>query len=421
MKPQSKSNKSVVDILARTNIDSSVIHLIEEKHRKIKEDLEQERQLYFDLANSQPTGVYRLRIPKANSVDESKFFSISDAPYIIEFANTRFCDILNVNLKEFLKSPGIINDFIFDSDREDFIQKNIEANRSLNPFIWEGRLFVRNKIIWVHFESVPRLLPNGDVVWTGVLFDITKRKKKQQEIQEKNKQLYILNAQKDKFFSIIAHDLKSPFNAIVGFSKILIEEIKSKNIEGIEKYAEIVLDSSNLAFDLLTNLMDWARSQTGRMVYEPTAVDFHELAKETVSVFTCIAKGKNIKINMDFDSKLPVCADYAMISTVLRNLISNAIKFTRNGGSVSIKAEQLAHHLKVVVSDTGVGISEAVISKLFRIDEKYSTSGTEDELGTGLGLILCKDFVEKHGGQIWVESLKDVGSSFIFTIKNSRP
>ncbi|RXQ88045.1 PAS domain-containing sensor histidine kinase [Ancylomarina salipaludis] len=417
MKPQAKSNKGAVDLLAKANIDPSVINLIEEKHRRIEEVLEHERQLYLDLANSQPTGVYRLRISNYKKIDETRFHSTTDAPYIIEFANTRFCEILNVCFEQFQRDPGIINNLVFESDRERFIQKNIEANRNLNPFIWEGRLLVSNEIIWVHFESTPRLLANGDVVWTGVLFDITKRKKKQQDIQEKNKQLHILNAQKDKFFSIIAHDLKSPFNAIVGFTKILIEEIKLKNIEGIEKYAEIVLDSSNLAFDLLTNLMDWARSQTGRMVYKPVAFDFLDLTKETVSVFACIAKGKNIRINMDFDSKLPVCADYSMISTVLRNLISNAIKFTRSGGSVSVKAEQLAHHLKVIVKDTGVGMSEDVIPKLFRIDEKHSTSGTQDEQGTGLGLILCKDFVEKHGGQIWVESLKDVGSSFIFTLK----
>lgn len=420
MASQSKSNEHVFDILAKVNIDQSVIGSIEAKHRKIEEDLEQERQLYLDLANSQPTGVYRCRVEKSTRLNEEKWRSSTDAPYIIEFANTRFCEILNISLETLKKNPAIFNDFIFEPDKESLIQKNIESDRDLIPFVWEGRLIVRNKLIWVHLESTPRPLPNGDVIWTGVCFDISRRKKEQQEIQAKNEELQLANAEKNKFFSIIAHDLKSPFNGIVGFSKLLVDEIKLKNIEEVEKYAEIVLDSSNKALDLLTNLMEWARSQTGRLIYKPESFDMHDLIKETVHVFSHIAKGKKIDIRIDIDSELLVCADISMISTVLRNLISNAIKFTHTGGQIIIRAEQLAHHLKVIVSDTGVGLSESVIDKLFRIDEKYSTSGTQDEQGTGLGLILCKDFVEKHDGQIWAESAEVIGSNFIFTLKNNK-
>jgi len=416
----SKSNEHAFDILAQADIDQSVIGSIEERHNKIKEDLEQERQLYLDLANSQPTGVYRIRIHNSSRCDEDKWRSSIEAPYEVEFANTRFCEILNIELEAFQKNPAIIKELIFESDKESFIQKNIESDRDLIPFLWEGRFVVRNKLIWVHFESIPRPLPNGDVIWTGAFFDITKRKKEQQEIQAKNEELQLANAEKNKFFSIIAHDLKSPFNAIVGFSQLLIDEIKNKNIEEVEKYAEIVLDSSNTALDLLTNLMEWARSQTGRLTFEPELFDMHDLIKETVLVFSHIAKGKNINIRVDIDAQLNVSADVSMISTVIRNLISNAIKFTHIGGQIIIRAEQLSHHLKVIVSDSGVGMSESVIDKLFRIDEKYSTSGTQDEQGTGLGLILCQDFVEKHAGQIWVESAEGIGSNFIFTLKNNQ-
>ncbi|MBI9036308.1 MAG: HAMP domain-containing histidine kinase [Bacteroidales bacterium] len=421
MKSQSKSNEHALDILAQADIDQSVLDSIEKKHRDIEQTLEQERQLYLDLANAQPTGVYRLRVFRSTKYDETKWRSSSDAPYIVEFANTRFCELLNIGLEKFQENPAIINDLVFEPDKESFIQKNIDSNRDLMPFVWEGRLYVRNEIIWGHFESTPRPLPNGDVIWTGAFFDITKRKKEQQEIQAKNRELQLVNAEKDKFFSIIAHDLKSPFNAIIGFTKLLLEEIRLNNIEGIEKYAEIVLDSSNSAFDLLTNLMSWSCSQTGRLIYKPESFDMLELINESKSVFSHIAKGKKIDIRVDIDAELPVCADISMISTVLRNLISNAIKFTQAGGQIIIRAEQLTHHLKVIVSDSGVGMSESVIDKVFRIDEKHSTSGTQDEQGTGLGLILCKDFVERHEGQIWVESAEGIGSSFVFTIKNQRP
>ncbi len=420
MVSRSKYKERAFDLLAKSEINQSVIDSIEKRHNKIEEALEQERQLYFDLANSQPTGVYRLRILKASRCKEDKWRSSNDAPYIIEFANTRFCEILNIGLEAFQKNPALINDLVFEPDKESFVQKNIESDRDLMPFLWEGRLLVRNKLIWVHFESTPRPLPNGDVIWTGVCFDISRRKKEQQEIQNKNEELQLANAEKNKFFSIIAHDLKSPFNAIVGFSKLLIDEIKLKNIEEVEKYAEIVLDSSNTALDLLTNLMEWARSQTGRLVYKPESFNIYDLIKDTESVFSHIAKGKNISIHVDMDTQLMVCADVSMISAVIRNLISNAIKFTHTGGQIIIRAEQLAYHLKVIVSDTGVGMSESVIDKLFRIDEKHSTLGTQDEQGTGLGLILCKDFVERHEGHIWAESAEGIGSNFIFTLKNNK-
>lgn len=418
MTSQSKSNERGLDLLAQADVDQSVIDLIEKRQKIVEEALEQKRQLYLDLANSYPTGVYRIRILNAKRFDDELWMSSTDAPYIVEFANKRFCDILNINLKAFQENPLIINNSIYELDREDFIRKNIESSRELIPFVWEGRLHVGDKLIWGHFESIPRVLGNGDVICTGVLFDVSKRKKRQEEIRAKNKELQLVNAEKDKFFSIIAHDLKSPFNAIVGFSKLLVDEIKLKNVEEVEKYAEIVLASSYTALDLLTNLMEWARSQTGRLTYQPESFDMHVLIIETVNVFCHIADGKNINVSVDIDAQLPVYADVSMISTVLRNLISNAIKFTHTGGQIIIRAEQLTHHLKVIVSDSGVGMKESVINKLFRIDEKHSTLGTQDEQGTGLGLILCKDFVEKHEGHIWAESAEGIGSNFIFTLKN---
>ncbi len=236
------------------------------------------------------------------------------------------------------------------------------------------------------------------------------------ELEVKNKNLHELNAQKDKFFSIIAHDLKSPFNGIMGFSELLLNQISEKDYEGIDEYAKIIGQSSRRAMDLLTNLLDWSRAQTGRMEFNPENLDLADLIEEHKMLFDAIAGQKGITIKKVLPHEISVFADRQMISTVLRNLISNAIKFTKEGGEVKISTEKRTNEILIFVSDNGIGISPERLEKLFRIDESDSTSGTNNEKGTGLGLILCKEFVENHGGKIWAESEEGKGSVFYFTI-----
>ncbi|MCX6278943.1 MAG: hybrid sensor histidine kinase/response regulator [Bacteroidetes bacterium] len=243
--------------------------------------------------------------------------------------------------------------------------------------------------------------------------------RQRKELQLQSIELQKLNAEKDKFFTIIAHDLKSPFNSIVGFSNLLVEQVREKDYEGIEKYAGIILKSSDRALELLKNLMEWARSQTGRIEFNPEYFEMVVVINEIILSFDDIAGQKSIIINKALPPNAPVFADKAMISVVLRNLISNAIKFTMTGGTITISAQEKQGELTVTVSDTGVGISNDRIEKLFRIDESYSTAGTNNERGTGMGLILCKEFIETHGGKIWVESEKGKGSVFNFTVARS--
>jgi PAS domain S-box-containing protein len=252
-----------------------------------------------------------------------------------------------------------------------------------------------------------------------VVLDITERKKAEEELKKSEAELQQLNATKDKFFSIIAHDLKSPFNAIVGFSDLLVERVKEKDYNGIDVFASNILKSSNRAMDLLTNLMEWSRSQTGRMVFNPINFDLVGFLADIVPMFDDIAGQKSITIRRDLPPKMSVSADQAMISTVFRNLISNAIKFTKPGGTITLSVIQNANEIMVSVRDTGIGIPDTMIGKLFQIDQCYSTPGTNREQGTGLGLILCKEFVEKHGGKIWAESEEGKGSVFFFTLKTN--
>jgi len=245
---------------------------------------------------------------------------------------------------------------------------------------------------------------------------ITEQKQVEFALQQNEARLRELNATKDKFFSIIAHDLKNPFNSIMGFCDLLIEKIDDQDYKGIEEFAEIIQKSSHHAMNLLMNLLEWSRSQTGSMDFSPKRIDIVELIYEVSDLLNYSALKKSINISKELPQNATVLADKAMISTILRNLISNAIKFTNQGGKIIISAEQKQDELLVTINDNGVGIKKADFEKLFRIDESYSTKGTQNEQGTGIGLILCKEFISKHNGKIWIESELGKGSTFYFTI-----
>jgi len=250
----------------------------------------------------------------------------------------------------------------------------------------------------------------------GFGIDITDRKKAEELRKENEARLSELVATKDKFFSIISHDLKSPFNSILGLSNLLVEQIQEKNYDGIEEYASIIQSSSQRAMELLKNLLDWSRSQTGRIEFSPEYVEMVNLVNEVTELLSEAAQQKSIGIVKELPRNILSFADKSMISTILRNLISNSIKFTLPGGQIVISAVRKKDELIINVADNGVGIKKEVLGKLFQIAENQTTLGTQNERGTGLGLILCKEFVEKHGGRIWVESEPGVGSKFSFAI-----
>ncbi len=232
----------------------------------------------------------------------------------------------------------------------------------------------------------------------------------------KTAELKELNASKDKFFSIIAHDLKNPFNTIIGFSDIQKEEILEGDLSKIQEYAEMINTSAVQTLRLLENLLDWANSQTGKIMFNPVLIKFSEVLNEEFSMLNDMAMEKNIELKSSVIYDMEIMADKNMIKTILRNLISNAIKFTHKNGTIEVIAKKNINQLEVLVADNGIGMSDDTISKLFRIDANLTMRGTENEKGTGLGLFLCKEFVEKHSGRIWVESKPGEGSQFHFTI-----
>jgi len=236
------------------------------------------------------------------------------------------------------------------------------------------------------------------------------------ELENQRKELEELNNTKDKFFTIIAHDLKNPFNTVIGLSELLMERYDTYDSKKIKEFISQINKFSNNAFNLLDNLLQWAKSQTGRLQIKPQKTDLFELANENLNLLKGSAAKKGIILTSIVDLGMYAYIDRNMISTVIRNLVSNSIKFSRKGDRITLLSFSKDDYHCFSVADTGIGISNENLSKLFRIEENVSTQGTEEEAGTGLGLIICKEFVEKNGGTIWVESKVNEGTTFSFSV-----
>lgn len=243
-----------------------------------------------------------------------------------------------------------------------------------------------------------------------------KLEEQSQQLTSKNNELEELNKTKDKFFSIIAHDLKNPFHAILGFSEILETNFHKLTDEKKIKYINLLSSTSKKTYNLLENLLQWARTQSNNIEFKPARVSINALLKQNLLLFLETYRRKKITVEEEIRSNCFAYADENMISTVLRNLLSNAIKFTPDEGKIFVRCKIENNFIIVEIEDTGIGMDQEIIVNLFRIDKNLSQLGTSGEKGTGLGLIICKDFIEKNGGKIWVTSEKDKGSLFAFTI-----
>jgi len=249
-----------------------------------------------------------------------------------------------------------------------------------------------------------------------ILRDITIQKLAELQIQKFTQELKHHNETKDKFFSIISHDLKSPINGLLGYAEILATEIDTLEKEEIKQYAGNIAEISKSTNTLLNNILDWSRVQTGRISFQPGIIDLSTSVKRIINLLNASASNKNISVINLVEPETQIYADENMLHSILINLAGNAIKFTHNDGTVKIASEESDNYYHLSVSDDGIGISKEDINKLLDSSVIYSTNGTAKEKGTGLGLLLCKEFVEKHSGKIWIESEIGVGTVFHFTI-----
>ncbi len=252
----------------------------------------------------------------------------------------------------------------------------------------------------------------------GIQRDVTERKLAEQKIIQYAEELKESNASKDRFFSIISHDLKSPFNAILGFSQEMVNVARTNNPELMERFASHIYSSARRTYELLENLLEWSKAQQGTISFSPGVVDLGELLLEKTERLRYGAVAKDISLDYTYVPGIHVMADREMLKSILRNLITNAIKFTNPGGNITLHAERKGEETEICVKDNGIGINEEDLRKLFRIGQTVTHPGTKKERGTGLGLILCKEFVEKNGGKIWVESEPGKGSRVTFTLRS---
>jgi len=260
---------------------------------------------------------------------------------------------------------------------------------------------------------------NQDKEITGYIVHITEiseRKNAEELLAKQTKELQEVNATKDKFMSIIAHDLKSPFNAIIGFSDLMLRNFDQLDHETFYTGLKTIESASTHAYKLLENLLIWSQSQTGRSQLNSEKLNLQAQINESLKMVEGSAINKEIKVSTSIRKSLHVFADKNMLDSILRNLISNAIKFSFKGGKVKITATLIDSEIQISVSDKGIGISAERLSSIFKIDKHTNTTGTENELGTGLGLILCKDFIAQHNGKIWIESTPLVGTLVSFSL-----
>ena len=251
----------------------------------------------------------------------------------------------------------------------------------------------------------------NDICNLAVL-DITEYKKHELKLEETVRQLRNLTSEKDILISIIAHDLRNPFNSIIGFCELMANELEKLNYSKVERYSKIILESSNKAMELLGNLIIWSQSQSGKMSFCPERLNLATSVNDTIDSFVLFALQKDIIIKNKILQDLMIFADRNMLETILRNLVSNALKSTKFGGEITINALSIVESLTLNIKDDGEGMEKQELDNLFKLETPFTSLGTQNEKGTGLGLVICREFANRHGGKIWAETRKNEGSTF---------
>jgi len=310
-----------------------------------------------------------------------------------------------------------IDQLVFQGDKkvsDEYFQK-LEDTGSYS--MYEGRVISKTgKIIWMQVNS-SEFIKDGVVVGSqDICRDITKQKEVEIKLEQTFKELQKLNTDKDRLLSILAHDLKNPFNSILGFLNLLSDNLREYDINQIEEYLNIINNASQNTYNLLENILTWVKTYSGKIPFEPQKLNFGSLCLDIVEGMMLIADKKNITINYLPKEQIIISADKNMLETILRNLISNSIKFTEEGGQIEINTEKNGSNYTINVSDNGIGMTPDAIKKIFDISQTYTTRGTAKEEGTGFGLLLCQEFIKINGGEIWIESKLGKGSNLKFTL-----
>jgi len=351
---------------------------------------------------------------------ETLFNSMPDAILVLD-NELRIID-LNPSVKKLFGESEYIGNKIYEIFPE--INQNMFIG-NIYPLKFEYKTYKNDITTW--FDVLISGISGKSAETAGYLLvfrDINIMKNSEELLKESEKKLIELNADKDKFFSLMAHDLKNPISSFMQITELLSSEYNNLTEEDKYEIVETLKNSSNRIYELLQNILTWSRLQRGLIDYTPSLINLKYIIETNISLLKTNAESKDISINVFLGDNTIAFADANMLVAIVRNLLSNAIKFTPMGGEIIIRCTEYQNknnqnknkYVQISISDTGIGLSEDDINKLFRIDTSFRMIGTSTDKGTGLGLILCKDFIEKHGGKIWVDSILGQGSTFSFTI-----
>tara|TARA_R110000737_G_C14571911_1_gene484200 strand:+ start:286 stop:1548 length:1263 start_codon:yes stop_codon:yes gene_type:complete len=345
---------------------------------------------------------------------------VKDDQSRLVLVNDAFCKMFGLPREEIMGKT--LAEHVSPDERESFLKIDSQVLADGKENINEETLTVRGAETMIISTRKSRYVDaSGKRFLVGVVRDITASKKAEQALKQSEMQLTELNATKDKLFSIMGHDLRAPLNNILGLSELLIEPLRKSDTEKSAEYLEIIKVSVKNTLALLDNLLNWAKSQTGEINYKPEKIDLSTTIRQVIELSDPIARTKNISLSQIASEGIEIYTDERMLKTILRNLISNAIKFTKSGGIIIVSVVLEKNQVQFSVSDNGLGISDEVSKKLFEVSANRSSLGTANEKGSGLGLALCKEFVTKLGGEIWLARKKGNGSDFRFTLPLNSP
>ena len=367
--------------------------------KRIEQELNESKIKYQDIVDLLPESVFE-----------------TDLNGNFTYVNNFGLNLLEFTQEDFEKSVNI-KSVMLPEDYISFVRNTVKLlrNREVNSMQYTCLTKFGRKVP-LSINAVPMLRDGKVIGIRGVAMDMTEHKKANETLIKYADDLKELNASKDKFFSIVAHDLKNPFQGLLGFSDFLHNDYNTLTEAEKIEYIGYIRTSSKIAYNLLDNLLQWSRLQTGRIEVLPSRLNLFTELKSVLGLFASNAVRKKINVINNIDSGLYVTADSNMLNSVLQNLVSNAIKFTGQNGEIKVNADVKDNFVYIKISDNGIGISKEEINKLFKIDNHVSGIGTMQETGTGLGLILCKEMVELNGGTIFAESEKGSGSTFTFTV-----
>jgi PAS domain S-box-containing protein len=390
-----------------------------------EQSLIQERNFSVDILNAQPSGIYRIRVFAPNTWVKDAWRNSRNSPHVIELASEPFCKILGTTKEALVNNPGMVIDLIYPDDREGFSKKNEESALTLEEFIWEGRLLIDGVIRWVHFQSLPRPLENGDVLWTGALIDITEHKETEYELRRIAEELRIskdqaesANHAKSAFLANMSHEIRTPMNGVMGMIELLQHtKLTSEQNELAEEAKKAGIELVRL----LNDILDLSKIEADKMELESSEFDLHTIISDTINLLSLSANEKalNLVASIESDVPLPLIGDSGRLRQIITNLISNAIKFTHKG-VVTLQVQKETEEeesvtLRFLVKDTGIGLANDKLEQIFNPFTQADSSITRSYGGTGLGLTICRRLSEMMGGKIGVESTEGGGSTFWFT------